>query len=268
MKTIGPTDHWTAGPGPPDQQTIGPPDPDQQTIGPPDPDQQTIGPPDPDQQTIGPPDHRTNRPPSAPLTSPSAPLASPSVPLASPFAPLASPSAPLVSPSAPLISPSAPLLLQRGPEAQQLVLAERVWAAMDSLGEQNTAIILQWVPGHADIAGNEAADRLANRAAAECAQSETPIDLASARTAIRKRAREMQATQSELGVYKSVPPPRQLGDQPVTNGAAPGRLSGSDPMLANQEIQLHSSKFPVSDDRGRSGKPSRQGVTQFVSNCS
>ncbi|KAF0295657.1 Fructose-2,6-bisphosphatase TIGAR [Amphibalanus amphitrite] len=87
-------------------------------------------------------------------------------------------------------------LLQRGPEAQQLVLAERVWAAMDSLGEQNTAIILQWVPGHADIAGNEAADRLANRAAAECAQSETPIDLASARTAIRQRAREMQATRA------------------------------------------------------------------------
>ncbi|XP_043243991.1 uncharacterized protein LOC122392786 [Amphibalanus amphitrite] len=87
-------------------------------------------------------------------------------------------------------------LLQRGPEAQQLVLAERVWAAMDSLGEQNTAIILQWVPGHADIAGNEAADRLANRAAAEYAQSETPIDLASARTAIRQRAREMQATRA------------------------------------------------------------------------
>ncbi|KAF0305655.1 Nuclear pore complex protein Nup155 [Amphibalanus amphitrite] len=87
-------------------------------------------------------------------------------------------------------------LLQRGPEAQQLVLAERVWAAMGSLGEQNTAIILQWVPGHADIAGNEAADRLANRAAAECAQSETPIDLASARTAIRQRAREMQATRA------------------------------------------------------------------------
>ncbi|XP_043231036.1 uncharacterized protein LOC122386167 [Amphibalanus amphitrite] len=87
-------------------------------------------------------------------------------------------------------------LLQRGPEAQKLVLAERVWAAMGSLGEQNTAIILQWVPGHADIAGNEAADRLANRAAAECAQSETPIDLASARTAIRQRAREMQATRA------------------------------------------------------------------------
>ncbi|XP_043214993.1 collagen alpha-1(I) chain-like isoform X2 [Amphibalanus amphitrite] len=53
------------------------------------------------------------------------------------------------------------------------------------------------------------------------------------------------AEESELGVYKSVPPPRQLGEQPVTNGAAPGRLSGSDPMLASQEIQLHSSKFPV-----------------------
>ena len=50
-------------------------------------------------------------------------------------------------------------------------------------------------------------------------------------------------------MYKSVPPPRQLGD-PVLNGTGTGtgtgRLSGSDPMLASQEIQLHSSKFPVS----------------------
>ena len=70
-------------------------------------------------------------------------------------------------------------LLQRGPDAQQLSLAERVWSAMDALVDQGMTIALQWVPGHADIAGNEAADKLANRAAAECAQTETPIDLAS-----------------------------------------------------------------------------------------
>ena len=62
---------------------------------------------------------------------------------------------------------------------------------MDVLVDQRMSIILQWVPGHADIAGNEAADRLANRAAAECEQSETPIDISSARTAIRQRAREL-----------------------------------------------------------------------------
>ena len=87
-------------------------------------------------------------------------------------------------------------LLQRGPDAQQLSLAERVWSAMDALVDQGMTIALQWVPGHADIAGNEAADKLANRAAAECAQTETPIDLASAKTAVRERARGMQAARA------------------------------------------------------------------------
>ena len=87
-------------------------------------------------------------------------------------------------------------LLQRGPDAQQLSLAERVWSAMDALVDQGMTIALQWVPGHADIAGNEAADKLANRAAAECAQTETPIDLASAKTAVRERARGVQAARA------------------------------------------------------------------------
>lgn len=60
--------------------------------------------------------------------------------------------------------------------------------------------------------------------------------------------------ESELGVYKTVPPPRELveplqasyGTLPTPNSHS--RLSGSDPMLANQEIQLHSSKFPVSQN--------------------
>ena len=45
---------------------------------------------------------------------------------------------------------------------------------------------LHWVPGHADLTGKEAADRLANNAAAECYQEEDPIDFPSARTAIRR----------------------------------------------------------------------------------
>ena len=38
-------------------------------------------------------------------------------------------------------------LLQRGPDAQQLSLAERVWSAMDALVDQGMTIALQWVPG-------------------------------------------------------------------------------------------------------------------------
>ena len=97
-------------------------------------------------------------------------------------------------------------LLQRGPDAQQLSLAERVWSAMDALVDQGMTIALQWVPGHADIAGNEAADKLANRAAAECAQTETPIDLASARTAVRERARTMQAARAHRHPHPQLTP--------------------------------------------------------------
>ena len=97
-------------------------------------------------------------------------------------------------------------LLQRGPDAQQLSLAERVWSAMDALVDQGMTIALQWVPGHADIAGNEAADKLANRAAAECAQTETPIDLASARTAVRERARTMQAARAHRHPHPQLKP--------------------------------------------------------------
>ena len=80
---------------------------------------------------------------------------------------------------------------------------------MDALVDQDMSIVLQWVPGHADIAGNEAADRLANRAAVKCDQTEAPIDLASARTAIRQRAREMQAARARRHPHPEPTPGRE-----------------------------------------------------------
>ncbi|KAF0314563.1 putative RNA-directed DNA polymerase from transposon BS [Amphibalanus amphitrite] len=67
-------------------------------------------------------------------------------------------------------------------------------------------ITLHWVPGHADLAGNEAADRLANQAAADCAQEEAPIDLSSARTAIRRWTSELASARAQRHPHREPTP--------------------------------------------------------------
>jgi len=74
----------------------------------------------------------------------------------------------------------------RGPTGQCNQLAVDVWRLLTTLGDAGTNVSLQWVPSYAGIDENEAADRIANEAAA-AAQAETPVDLASARGVIRRR---------------------------------------------------------------------------------
>ena len=76
-------------------------------------------------------------------------------------------------------------LLSRGPAAQDSALTQGIWALLHSAAAGGRAIALQWVPGHADIEGNEEADRLANLAVASSDQRRVPVDLACARIAIR-----------------------------------------------------------------------------------
>ena len=54
-------------------------------------------------------------------------------------------------------------------------------------GDVGATVTLQWVPGHADIDGNEAADLLANEASTGD-ETTVPIDLTSAREAIWRHA--------------------------------------------------------------------------------
>ena len=99
-------------------------------------------------------------------------------------------------------SRSALQLLSRGPDDQQTTIAQRVWRFLDTLTSRGMSLTLHWVLGHADLTGNEAADRLANKVAADCDQEKAPIDLPSARTAIRRWTSEMTSALS-----KKHPPP-------------------------------------------------------------
>ena len=97
-------------------------------------------------------------------------------------------------------------LLSRGPDDQQTAIAQRVWRLLDTLTTGGMSLTLHWVPGHADLTGNEAADRLANQAAADCDQEEAPIDLPSARTAIRRWASEMTSVRSRKHPHRPPTP--------------------------------------------------------------
>lgn len=82
------------------------------------------------------------------------------------------------------------LQLKRGPGRQPTPLATEVWRLLTLLGERGSSITLQWVPGHAGLDGNETADRLAGEATC-LPQTETKIDLYSARSVISRQVRAM-----------------------------------------------------------------------------
>jgi ribonuclease HI len=98
--------------------------------------------------------------------------------------------------------------IQGGPGVQDSKLADEIWKLLTQLSS-NHKIYLQWIPGHKDIEGNEAADAVAKEAA-QMEQVDVALDFLTVKSAVkghfRKRWREEVAAQkgiySQAGIHR------------------------------------------------------------------
>ena len=124
--------------------------------------------------------------------------------------------------------------LQGGPGAQTTMLADRVWRSLNHVSEDH-GIRLQWIPGHMDIEGNEAADCVAKEAS-HLEQTDVALDFLTVKAAVKRhisqRWRAMVA--AKTGIYsdacKSKPP------------ATPSHISRKDEITIHQ---LRTGKSPL-----------------------
>ena len=109
-------------------------------------------------------------------------------------------------------SESAVRRLASGPGAQTDSLADEVWSNLNALAKHRE-ITIQWIPGHKDIEGNEAADKVAKEAAS-MSQDEVALDFNTMRAAIKRHFRKKwrEAVSARVGVYSKAkidrPPPQ------------------------------------------------------------
>jgi len=116
--------------------------------------------------------------------------------------------------------------LQRGPGAQVDSLAGEIWQILSSIS-QNHKIILQWIPGHKDIVGNEAADQLAKEGAS-MTQRDIALDFMTIKAAVKLHVKKKwrKAVLAREGIYSKA----NVANPP----ALPNHLSRKDETIIHQ----------------------------------
>ena len=112
-------------------------------------------------------------------------------------------------------SESAVERLKAGPGAQTDSIADHVWLNLNSLAKHHK-ITIQWIPGHKDIEGNEAADKAAKEAS-QLDQHDVALDFNTMKATIKRHFRKKwsEAVLARAGIYSAAnisKPPAQLAN--------------------------------------------------------
>ena len=101
--------------------------------------------------------------------------------------------------------------LRRGPPGQEAPIGAEIWRLLAGLASADRPFILQWVPSHCGLPGNERADTLAGQASA-LPQDDVPVDARTVHRAAARVARSHAIAHWPPGWYRSLmagrlPPP-------------------------------------------------------------
>ena len=129
-------------------------------------------------------------------------------------------------------SESAVERLQQGPGAQVESLAQEVWKLISSISIKHR-VILQWIPGHKDLEGNEAADVNAKEGS-KMDQHNIVINFQTIKAAIKQHVRRKwrEAVLARKGIYSKA----KITDPP----ALPSHIS------RKEETTIHQLRTGVS----------------------
>ncbi|XP_043195854.1 uncharacterized protein LOC122367106 [Amphibalanus amphitrite] len=124
--------------------------------------------------------------------------------------------------------------LQEGPSAQSSPLAIAIWDSLLELSSSGRQVLLQWIPSHCGIPGNERADQLA-KDASTLPQEDVPVDVTTVYRAAARLARARTTSQWPPGWYRTLmegrlPPPVRGSnrlDAVETHQLRAGHWSGS-----------------------------------------